>query len=101
MNLLGDFRGDDVADDHVILTPQIARRHRRSRGRHRYAVALARLCVLAGTQPGDVVLDPFAGTGTTGAAALEAGRRFGGIDLVPRFIRMAHERLKLAAQSKP
>jgi DNA modification methylase len=58
-------------------------------------------CVLAGSEPGDVVLDPFAGTGTTGAAALENGRRFVGIELVPRFIRMAHERLKLAAQSKP
>ncbi|MCX6923482.1 MAG: site-specific DNA-methyltransferase [Verrucomicrobia bacterium] len=64
-------------------------------------VALARVCVLAGSQPGDVVLDPFAGTGTTGAASLENGRRFVGIDLVPRFIRMAHERLKLAAQSQP
>jgi DNA modification methylase len=64
-------------------------------------VALARVCVLAGSQPDDVVLDPFGGTGTTGVAALESGRRFVGIDLVPRFIRMAHERLKLAAQSKP
>ncbi len=64
-------------------------------------VALARVCVLAGSRPGDVVLDPFAGTGTTGVAALENGRRFVGIELVPRFIRMAHQRLKLAAQSKP
>jgi len=64
-------------------------------------VALARVCVLAGSRPGDVVLDPFTGTGTTGVAALENVRRFVGIDLVPRFIRMAHVRLKLAAQSKP
>ena len=63
-------------------------------------VALAKVCVLAGSRPGDIVLDPFAGTGTTGAAALENGRRFIGIDLVPRFVRMAHERLKLAAKSK-
>jgi site-specific DNA-methyltransferase (adenine-specific) len=57
-------------------------------------VALADVCVKAGSAVGDVVLDPFAGTGTTGVAALANGRRFVGIELVPRFIRMAHGRLK-------
>jgi DNA modification methylase len=64
-------------------------------------VALAEVCVLAGSRPGDVVLDPFAGTGTTGVAALENGRRFVGVELVSRFVRMAHQRLKLVVQSKP
>ena len=66
-------------------------------------VALAEVCVKAGSETGDVVLDPFAGTGTTGAAALNNGRRFVGVELVPRFVRMAHERLKMAAvgQLKP
>ena len=39
-------------------------------------VWLARRCVLLATQPGDVVLDPFAGTGTTAQAAAECGRRY-------------------------
>ncbi len=60
-------------------------------------LALAKVCVLAGSKRGDIVLDPFAGTGTTGVAALENGRRFVGIDLVPRFVRMAQVRLKLVA----
>jgi DNA modification methylase len=63
-------------------------------------VALAEVCVKAGSEPGDVVLDPFAGTGTTGVAALSNGRRFVGVELVPRFGRIAHQRLKLATQDK-
>ena len=36
---------------------------------------LPRLCILAGSKPGDTVLDPFAGSGTTGKVALELGRK--------------------------
>ncbi len=43
---------------------------------------LARICILSGSNPGDTVLDPFAGAGTTGVEALRAGRRFEGIELV-------------------
>lgn len=42
---------------------------------------LARRCILAGCRPGGVVLDPFSGSGTTGLAATENGRRYVGIDL--------------------
>lgn len=37
--------------------------------------ALVKPCILAGTRPGDTVLDPFGGSGTTGQVALEFGRR--------------------------
>lgn len=43
--------------------------------------ALARTCVVASTRPGDVVLDPFSGSGTTGMVATQEGRRYVGIDL--------------------
>ena len=56
-------------------------------------VPLAETCVLAGSMPGDVVVDPFCGAGTTGVAALKHGRKFVGIDLLPRFVRMATDRL--------
>lgn len=36
---------------------------------------LARRCIIAGTRAGDVVLDPFAGSGTTGAVAIDCGRK--------------------------
>jgi DNA modification methylase len=49
-------------------------------------LALAELCIRAGSAEGDVVLDPFCGTGTTGAAALKLGRKFVGVDLIKRFV---------------
>jgi modification methylase len=50
--------------------------------------------VLLGTsRPGDVVLDPFAGTGTTGAAARRLGRRFIGIERDSDYVKAARERI--------
>ncbi|MEM1382514.1 MAG: site-specific DNA-methyltransferase [Pseudomonadota bacterium] len=50
--------------------------------------------ILVGTSnPGDVVLDPFFGTGTTGAVAKRLGRHYVGIDRDPRFIAIARARI--------
>jgi site-specific DNA-methyltransferase (adenine-specific) len=61
-------------------------------------VELAERCVRAGTRPEEIVLDPFCGSATTGIAALKLGRRFVGIELVPRFVRLAQETLAMTAQ---
>jgi len=58
-------------------------------------------CIAAGCPPGGMVLDPFCGTGTTGIAAQQLGRRFTGIDLNPAFAALAAERLRQAAQAGP
>jgi DNA modification methylase len=50
-------------------------------------------CVLAGSRPGDAVLDPFAGSGTVGMVALRHGRSFVGIELNPTYAAMARERI--------
>ena len=50
-------------------------------------------CVTAGSRPGDRVLDPFAGSGTTGLVALRLGRRFVGIELNPEYVELARERI--------
>ena len=50
--------------------------------------------VLATTDGGDLVLDPFAGTATTGVAALRHGRRFLGIELNSRYAAISRERLR-------
>jgi DNA modification methylase len=62
-------------------------------------VELADRCIKAATKPGDVVLDPFCGSATTGIAALKLGRRFIGIELVPRFVRLAKEKLEVAERN--
>lgn len=58
-----------------------------------YPPALIVPCILAGSEPGDTILDPFFGAGTTGLVAAEHGRRFVGIELVPEYVAMAQRRL--------
>jgi len=53
---------------------------------------LATVCILAGSRPGDTVLDPFAGTGTTGAVARRLGRSSLLIELNPDWCRIAKRR---------
>jgi modification methylase len=55
--------------------------------------ALLYRILLACTKPGDVVLDPFFGTGTTGAVARRLGRRWIGIEREPSYVKVAKERI--------
>ena len=55
--------------------------------------ALLHRIIVATTKPGDVVLDPFFGTGTTGAVAKRLGRRWVGIERDPDYVRAATERI--------
>ncbi|HVQ08937.1 MAG TPA: site-specific DNA-methyltransferase [Allosphingosinicella sp.] len=55
--------------------------------------ALLYRVLLACTNKGDVVLDPFFGTGTTGAVARRLGRKWIGIERESRYIRVARERI--------
>lgn len=48
------------------------------------------------TNQGELVLDPFMGSGTTGVAAIENGRRFIGIELEEEYYNIAERRLKNA-----
>ena len=50
------------------------------------------------TDPGDVILDPFAGSGTTGVAALAEGRRVILCERVPEYAEIARRRCEAAAQ---
>jgi modification methylase len=55
--------------------------------------ALLHRVLLASTKPGDIVLDPFFGTGTTGAVAKKLGRRFIGIERDAGYISVAKKRI--------
>ena len=60
---------------------------------------LVRPIILAGCRPGGTVLDPFVGSGTTAAVAIEEGRDYIGIEINPAYVEMATERI--ASAKKP
>jgi len=70
-------KGDDGAKAHPTQKPE----------------ALLYRILLACTKPGDVVLDPFFGTGTTGAVARRLGRRWIGIERESSYVKVAKERI--------
>jgi DNA modification methylase len=55
--------------------------------------ALVEPCILAGSREGDLILDPFAGSGTVGVVCRKHSRRFVGIELSPDYAAMARGRL--------
>jgi modification methylase len=55
--------------------------------------ALLHRVILSSTKPGDVILDPFFGTGTTGAAARRLGRRYIGIEREAAYVELAQARI--------
>ncbi len=60
-----------------------------------YPPGLIERCILACSNAGDVVLDPFAGTATTGLVARQHGRRFVGVDINEDYLELARQRLQV------
>lgn len=58
--------------------------------------ALVEPCILAGTRPGDVVFDPFMGSGTVASVAQRLGRRWLGAELNPEYIELQAQRTRQA-----
>jgi site-specific DNA-methyltransferase (adenine-specific) len=89
----GDFSGDSLKNPGKqmrtvwsITTPQKAEK---TFGKHptQKPIKLLDRIVLASTNPGDLILDPFAGSATTGVSALKYKRKFIGIDSDESFLR--------------
>lgn len=103
---------NDGADVELIWTnvPQVARliphrwmgaikeSERRERRVHptQKPVALMQALVERYTSPGDLVLDPYCGSGSTGVACMLTGRRFIGIEKVPRYAMLSRVRIAAA-----
>lgn len=62
--------------------------------------ALLYRIIIATSNPGDIILDPFMGSGTTGAVAKKLGRNFIGIEKEDIYIKIAKERIKKNKQIK-
>jgi DNA modification methylase len=67
-----------IADNHVAV----------------YPVELVKYFIKGSTKEGDIVLDPFMGTGTTGVAAKSLGRNWIGFDLQEEYIKIAKKRIE-------
>jgi len=61
-------------------------------------VSLVRDFISWCTAPGDLVLDPFAGSGTTGVACIELGRKFLGFEQDPQWVGVANDRIRGAGK---
>ena len=62
-----------------------------------YPPKLAETCILAGCPEGRIVLDPFFGSGTTGAVAKRLARHYIGIELNPEYCKLAQKRIEEAS----
>jgi site-specific DNA-methyltransferase (adenine-specific) len=64
-------------------------------------LALVTPIVLCASDPGDLVLDPFSGSGTTGVAAVRNGRRYLGVEKNPAFAALSRDRLRALRTGAP
>lgn len=91
-------------EDFIEQTKSIWRFHAESAKRVNhpapFPVELPRRCIEMYTFEGDVVLDPFMGSGSTGAAAIRTGRRYVGFDISEEFAGRARERLAKEAAER-
>jgi site-specific DNA-methyltransferase (adenine-specific) len=95
MHPFGSLVSDVWTDIHRI-------RHNVRRDEHpcQLPIHLLERIVLMSTDPGDVVLDPFLGTGTTAIAAKALGRHYVGIEIDPEYVEIAKQKLKQVQPSK-
>ena len=61
-----------------------------------FPTALIEPCILAGSRPNDIVLDPFMGSGTTAQVAIQHGRQYLGCELNPEYEALQQERIAKA-----
>jgi len=89
MHPFGTLISDVWTDIHRI-------RHNKRRDEHpcQLPIPLLERLILMTTNKGDIVLDPFVGTGTTAIASKKLGRRYIGIDIDPKYVEIAEKKLE-------
>ena len=85
----GKRRLNDLGIADVIAVPRVHRGYPAEK-----PPAVSEVLIAQSTQPGEIVADPFMGSGSVGVAALHSGRRFRGTDLNPEAVRLTAERLR-------
>jgi len=95
MHPFGPLLPDVWTDIHRI-------RHKKRRDQHpcQLPIPLLERLILMVTDEGDIVFDPFIGTGTTSVAAKKLGRNYIGIDIDPEYIKITKKNLSQAKKTK-
>src|SRR5262249_26541702 len=95
----GNPRGKNPGD--VWIFPNVKANHvEKTTHPCQFPIELVERFVLATTAPGDLVVDPYMGVGTTACAAVLNGRRGAGAEIVPEYVAIARERLAMAAAGR-
>lgn len=92
----GDFSGNPLGKNpgDVWDIPNVKSRHvEKTAHPCQFPVALVQRLILALTRKGDLVVDPFMGSGTSALAAALEGRRFAGCDIERRYVTIARKRI--------
>jgi site-specific DNA-methyltransferase (adenine-specific) len=85
----GKRRLNDLGVADVISVPRIHRGYPAEK-----PPAVSEVLIAQSSAPGDVIADPFMGSGSVGVAALGLGRRFRGSDINPEAVRLTSDRLR-------
>ena len=84
----GKRRLNDLGVADIISVPRVHRGYPAEK-----PSAVSEVLIAQSTQPGDIVADPFMGSGSVGVAAAKLGRRFVGTDVNPEAVRLTAQRL--------
>ena len=92
----GKRKLNDLGQPDVIEVPRVYRGYPTEK-----PAGVAEVLVRPSTQAGELVIDPFMGSGSTGVAALKLGRRFLGCDIADEALKLSSERLANASVELP
>jgi site-specific DNA-methyltransferase (adenine-specific) len=92
----GKRRLNDLGVPDVLECPRVIKGYPTEK-----PVRVCEVLVEQSSEPGDLVVDPFMGSGSVGVAALTHGRRFLGTDIADNALRLSHERLASVVPRAP
>jgi adenine-specific DNA-methyltransferase len=98
---IGQYTGNPLGKNpgDVWIFPNVKANHiEKTAHPCQFPVELVERFVLATTRPGDLVVDPYMGVGTTACAAVLHGRRSAGAEIVAEYVQVARQRIHLAKQ---
>jgi adenine-specific DNA-methyltransferase len=97
----GEYSGNPLGKNpgDVWIFPNVKGKHiEKTNHPCQFPIELPARLVLALSKPGDLVVDPFVGVGTTAVAAVLHGRRAAGAEIVPAYLDIARDRVQKAAR---